>query len=563
MRTLLGSVLASFFLVSVSAPRPLAAEGAPPIPDDVRANVQARVDAGENPGIVVGMIGPAGETYFSAGVLKLGAPDKVEPDTLFEIGSITKVFTGTLLADMVRKGEVKLEDPVKKYLPETATLPKEDKREITLVDLAMQRSGLPRMPDNLAPADPEDPYVDYTADRLYAFLAKASLEHPIGSTYEYSNLGMGLLGHVLSRAAKTDYGTLVAKRITGPLKMSVTNLDVPAENRAKLAQGYSNETGTLKPAHAWTWNAASSCAGAGGLRSSARDMLRFVAANAGLVDTKLAAAMKDARTERADAGSPEMGIGLAWHILKKNGKSSVWHNGGTGGYRSFIAFDPATKTGVVVLTNSTESIDDIGAHLMDPASPLKPPTPKATVTEESLAKLDGYYDLGGPSIHVTHEGTQLYAQVSGQERYPVFPKSDKVFAFKVVPAELEFDVQPDGTVPKLTLHQGGHDIPAARMAAEAAPKERTEVAVDPKLLAEYAGRYAFAPGVVFDCVVQETHLACQLGNQPRLDVYPESPTSFFYKVVDAQISFDRNEAGKVASVTLHQGGHDQTAKRME
>jgi CubicO group peptidase (beta-lactamase class C family) len=494
--------------------------------------------------------------------MEVGKPAKVDEDTIFEIGSITKVFTGILLAEMAQKGEVRLEDPVAKYLPAEAAPPREGERQITLLDLATQRSGLPRLPENLAPADAGDPYVDYTPERLYAYLSKAKLETPIGSTYGYSNLGVGLLGHALSRAGKSDYGTLVRERITVPLGMTVTALEVDPSHAARVARGHDTAGAKPTPVPPWTWNKTSSLAGAGGLRSTAREMTRFVAANAGLVESKLSAALRDTQQERSDAGSPRMGIGLGWHIRKSDAGAVVWHNGGTGGFHSFCGFDPATKTGVVVLANGNGSIDDIGFHLLDPKSPLQEAAATLTVDEPKLARLDGFYDMGGVTIHVTHEGTQLYAQLTGQPRYPVFARSETRFFYRVVPAELEFDVAADGSVGQVTLHQGGRQMPAKRVAAPATRKERVEVQVDPAVLAECAGKYDFAPGVVMDCVVEAGHLACQLTGQPRVPVYAESPSVFFYKVVDATLTFTRDASGKVDAVVLKQGGVMQRAARV-
>jgi len=558
MRPLLALAAAGLlpWTVLAQAPKPV-------VPDDVVASVRARVEAGPVPGIVVGIVSPGGETYLSHGVLAIGKPGTVNEDTIFEIGSITKTFTGLLLADMARREEVQFDDPVRKYLPDGARPPSSGKREITLLDLATQRSGLPRLPGNLAPADASDPYVDYTPEKLQAYLAKAELEHPVGSTYAYSNLGVGLLGYALSRAAKTDYGTLVRERIAIPLGMTVTSLDVDPALSARLAQGYDADGAEVVPAKPWTWRKTSCLAGAGGLRSTAREMLRYLAANAGLTESKLAGAMADAAKERAEAGSPGMAIGLGWHHRKRTDGVTVWHNGGTGGFRSFCGFDPKTKTGVVVLANTTAGIDDIGFHLLDPGSPLQDAAKAVAVPEAKLARLDGHYDLGGGAIiHVTHEGTQLYAQLTGQQRYPVFARSETVFFFRVVPAELEFDLGADGTVGQVTLHQAGRHMPAKRLAAEAAPKERVEVPIDPKLLAEYAGAYALAPGVVLDCAVEAGHLACQLTGQTRFPVYADSESTFFYKIVDAQLVFTRNAAGKVDGVVLDQGGASQRAERI-
>ncbi len=510
---------------------------------------------------MVGLVGPGGEVYHGAGVLKLGKPEPVDPDSIFEIGSITKAFTGILLADMVHRGEVKLDDPVRKYLPDSVRPPEEDSREITLADLATHRSSLPRLPSNMSPADPDDPYVDYTAEQLYAYLNDAKLPRPIGSAYEYSNLGMGLLGHALSRAAKTDYNTLVRKRIAGPLGMTATSTQVDPAATKRVVQGYEESEGKLVPAKAWTWRNSTALTGAGGLHSTAREMVRFLTANIGLAPSKLSAAIVDARLQGAEAGSPQAGVGLGWHLRKKESHVIVWQNGATGGFHAFCGFDPDSKMGVVVLSSSTADIDDIGVHLLDSSVPLAAIEKVVPVEEPKLARLDGWYDLGSTKIRVTHEGSQLFAQFSGQGRYPVFPKSEMLFVYRVVPATLEFDVQADGSVSKVTLHQAGKDLAAKRMPPETAPRERVAVKVDPKILAEYVGRYALTADTSLEVRLRDDHLSCQLTGQQAFDAYAESPTSFFLSKVDAQLTFERDSAGKVAAVILHQGGKDQKATR--
>ena len=163
---------------------------------------------------------------------------------------------------------------------------------------------------------------------------------------------------------------------------------------------------------------------------------------------------------------------------------------------------------------------------------------------------------------MTHEGTQVYAQLSGQDRFPVFPKSDKVFFYRVVPAELEFDLSTEGPASQVTLHQGGRDVAGKRVAAGMEPKPHKEVAVDAKLLADYAGSYQLGPGIVLTVAVKESRLSVQLTGQPAFDAFPESDKDFFLKVVDAQLTFTRNAEGKVDAVVLHQGGADQRAARV-
>jgi len=178
-------------------------------------------------GIVVGLVDATGERFLGAGATAPGGNVAPDADTVFEIGSITKVFTSLILADMVGRGEVKLDDPVAKFLPASVKLPERDGKKITLIDLSNQVSGLPRMTDNFKPADGADPYVDYGPDRLYEFLSRYHLTRAIGEKYEYSNLGVGLLGHALALKAGVGYEELVRCRVLEPLGMSDTAIVLP------------------------------------------------------------------------------------------------------------------------------------------------------------------------------------------------------------------------------------------------------------------------------------------------------------------------------------------------
>src|SRR5687767_12715314 len=188
---------------------------------EIRKILIERVDAQQQSvDLVVGVIEPAGSRVVSYG--KSG----LDGDTLFEIGSITKVFTSLLLADMIQKGEVALTDPVAKYLPETVRMPERGGKKITLEHLATHTSSLPRLPANMFPRDPANPYADYTTGQLYEFLSSTELMRDIGEKYEYSNLGVGLLGHALARRAGMSYETLVRMRILEPLGMKSTTISL-------------------------------------------------------------------------------------------------------------------------------------------------------------------------------------------------------------------------------------------------------------------------------------------------------------------------------------------------
>jgi CubicO group peptidase (beta-lactamase class C family) len=233
------------------------------------------VDSNPAAGVVVAVIRGDQQSVLGFGKL-LSDDDAVSVDSaLLEIGSITKVFTAILLAEMAARGEVNLDDPIRKHLPESVRVPRRGKREITLEDLATHRSGLPRLPANLNPKDMANPYVDYTVEELYSYLSECRLTREPASAYEYSNLGAGLLGHILERVADRPFEELVTERICRRLGMYDTLIRLDSERQRRLTGGH-DESG--QPARNWD---SDTLAGAGALRSTGRDMLVFLAANLG------------------------------------------------------------------------------------------------------------------------------------------------------------------------------------------------------------------------------------------------------------------------------------------
>jgi CubicO group peptidase (beta-lactamase class C family) len=343
------------------------AQEKPPTDAQVQSMLQSCVvEQRRAPGIVVGLIDVHGAKVFARGVRENGKNGDVQVDTVFEIGSITKVFTAILLQDMVDRGEVKLDDPIDKFLPASVKTPSRSGRQITLLDLATQTSGLPRMPDNFAPGNDANPYADYTVERLYDFLSHYQLTREIGAEYEYSNLGGGLLGHALALRAGTNYEELVIGRICNPLHLDSTRITLSPGLKSRLASGH-NRFGM--PVSNWDL---STLAGAGALRSTASDLLVFVAANLGLTNCSLTHAMMQTHLPRHSTGSIGK-IGLMWQI--DSAHETLWHNGGTGGYHSYIGFKMAERRGVVVLANSQNDIDDIGRYLLGDRAEVKDFTP--------------------------------------------------------------------------------------------------------------------------------------------------------------------------------------------
>jgi CubicO group peptidase (beta-lactamase class C family) len=327
-------------------------------PDPLKAFLNANF-ANTNAGMVVGFLDEQGSRVFSAGKLDNGTDAKVDGDTVFELGSCTKVFTSLLALDMARRGEMKMDDPVAKYLPARVKVPSFEGKPITLRHLAAQESGLPWNPDSvdkILNRDPKKPSLRefqkasdaYTAEDLYAFLAGHKLPHAPGAGFQYSNVGMSLLGHAMALKAGESYESLVVNRIARPLKMNSTGITLTPEQRGRLARGHladgtpsgNNKFQVMEPA--------------GSLLSTANDLLMFLSATLGFTQSDLRPAMEEMQLVR-HTGVPKFGTtAMPWWdsgLYQPPGSTLLGHGGGGLGYLAFIGFDKVKRRGVIVLSN--------------------------------------------------------------------------------------------------------------------------------------------------------------------------------------------------------------------
>jgi CubicO group peptidase (beta-lactamase class C family) len=524
---------------------------------EIRKILAERVGA-ENLGsaLVVGVIDANGRRVVAYGSLARNDARKPGGDTVFEIGSMSKVFTSLLLMDMARRGEVAVTDPVSKFLPPTVKVPERGGRKITLADLSTQSSGLPRLPANLAPKDPANPYFDYSVQQLYDFLSAYQLTRDIGSQYEYSNLGVGLLGHALALRAGMSYEDLVRARICEPLGMANTRVTLTPDMKSRLAVGHN---ATLNPVANWDLP---TLAGAGALRSTANDMLIFLAANLGYVKTPLAQAMADEVSIRRPVGG-DMEIAYAWHVQSKDGSQIIWHNGGTGGYRTYMGFDPKARTGVVVLSNLSTAAgpDDIGRHLLNAAYPLTKVDPPADRKEITLdAKiLDRYvatYQLDRYLLlNISRDGQRIYTELTGQPKFEIFPESERKFFLKVVDAQLLFDVDEQGTATRVTLQQNGNDTGAKRLSEAEAKQAAQAIEAHKDDVAKRFKAQTQSPGT--EAAVRRSVAELQAG-EPKYELMSDSFASLARKAWP-QLKAVMAQFGALQSVTFKgvgQGGAD-------
>jgi D-alanyl-D-alanine-carboxypeptidase/D-alanyl-D-alanine-endopeptidase len=325
----------------------------------LQAFLRERIEMEKKGAMVIGVVDEQGSGVVGCGKLDNGTDQEVDGDTLFEIGSITKTFTALLLQEMVSRGEVKLDDPVAKHLPATFKVPSRNGREITLLHLATHTSGLPLVPENLDPVRSDNPYADYTVEKLKAFLAGYKLPRNPGARYEYSELGMELLGEAIALKAGTNYESLVLDRICRPLKMDSTRVSLTPELHARLATGH-DQLGQPLPGMAFQ-----TLVGGSGLHSTANDLLKYLSANLGLTASSLTSDMEKAHMIRFRSALPFRTTGLAWaRAYYPQGMEFITHGGATPGYTTFIAFDKTRRRGVVVLSSSGDNMDPVYVGLL-------------------------------------------------------------------------------------------------------------------------------------------------------------------------------------------------------
>ncbi|MDZ4404313.1 serine hydrolase [Prosthecobacter sp.] len=301
-----------------------------------------------NAGMVVGLLDSTGTRVFAAGKLDDGTDGEVDGDTVFEIGSVTKTFTSLVAMDMDRGGMWKLDDPVAKYLPKDVRVPSFEGKPITLRHLAAQDSGLPFNVDNLSSKEPRVGYNAYTVEDLYAFLKSHQLTNAPGARFEYSNAGMSLLGHAMERASGESFESLVLRRICRPLHMDSTRTTLTPEMKSRMATGHAPNGERAANLNLQVM------AGAGALKSSVNDLLKYVSAQLGFTASELGPLIAESQVIRHTGAANFGRTAMPWvdgDSYTPPGSELLGHAGGTFGFSAFIGFDRKQRRGVVVLTN--------------------------------------------------------------------------------------------------------------------------------------------------------------------------------------------------------------------
>jgi serine-type D-Ala-D-Ala carboxypeptidase/endopeptidase len=442
--------------------------------DEIRKILAEHVgENGKDVGIVVGVIDPQGRRIISYGHRDVGDARPLNGDTVFEIASVTKVFTALLLADMIEKNEVALSDPASKYLTGAAIkLPERNGHLITLLDLATHTSGLPFMPADAPPFN--DPAAaKYSTGDLKRYLGGYQLTGDIGSEWDYSNIGYWVLSEALAARADKDIETLIRSRVLAPLKMTDTDFELSPKMKENLAPG--NDSAFQPAPAASTIPIYSIMPAGGGLYSTANNLLTFLSECMGYETSPLAPAMNIALSNRRPV-QPGNEQALGWNVYGKDGDEVIFRDGSSFGYASVMAYDPNSRVGVVVLTNQIGDVGDIARHLLRPDFPLaKPANTKHIEIALDAKVLDSYvgrYEAKGEGIFtIARENDFLTIESPadwGLPKLRIRPESQRDFFATELPVRVTFQTAPGDKVTSLTIYppRGQKGVPANKLATE-------------------------------------------------------------------------------------------------
>ncbi len=517
---------------------------------------------GDTPGIAV-LVAQNGKILFEKGY---GFADverhvPVTPETQFRIGSITKQFTAAAILKLQEQGKLSVHDTLSKYIPD---FPRGN--EVTLHHLLTHTSGIHSYTDK--PGFLKSVTNTITTEDIIKSFKNDPYDFDPGKKWSYDNSGYLLLGYIIEKVSGQSYGEFLQGTFFKPLRMTHTGIHRKGVALEHEAMGYQYDGGKFVRALDWDMSWAG---GAGALYSTVGDLFRWnegIFTGKVLTEASLKSAFTPVKTEENKSDNSPDGYGYGWAVATLRGTKEISHGGGLNGFSSFLLRIPAENFTVVALANALPSSPAIQpgpmAHqavefcLGEKLPPRVAPKPGQTISPVALDAIAGRYDYGGPIMTVEREGSRLFAQLSGQPRAEIFPESETNFFWRVVDARVTFIKGADGKVIKAVHHQNGMVIDAARLPDAIVAK------VDPATYDAYVGKYDYGQGQAILTVTREDdRLYAQLTGQPRFEIFPKSATEFFWKVVDAQVTFVKDASGKTIKAIHHQGGATLEAPKIE
>jgi CubicO group peptidase (beta-lactamase class C family) len=468
------------------------------------------------------------------------------PSTKFRLGSITKQFTAASILLLEERGKLKLDDPIKKY--ETDAPAAWDR--ITIFNLLTHTSGIPNFTD--LPEYQTMQLSDTPVAKTIATVRDRTLDFFPGEKMSYSNSGYIVLGDVIEKVSGVSYERFVQDNIFTPLGMKDSGYDSNSAIIAHRASGYSPSP--KGPVNAGFVHMSIPHA-AGALYSTTEDLLRWEQA---LFGGKIVSATSLEKMTTPFKNNYALGV----TVQTVSGRKVVQHGGGIQGFNTFLAYYPDDKLTIAVLANVNGTAPGaiaakLGAAAHGDTVQSTADRKEITLPAETLATYVGTYELTPEvKLAIRLSGTQLTAQLTGQGQLPIFPESETKFFLKIVDAQLEFQKDAGGAITALVLHQNGVDQTAARTNAAPPPlpgATRKETTVPVSTLSKYTGTYQMQPNVDLTVTLEGDHLMAQLSSQPKFQIFSESETLFFYKIVEATLEFQKDASGATTGVRLKQG----------
>jgi CubicO group peptidase (beta-lactamase class C family) len=474
------------------------------------------------------------------------------PTTKFRLGSITKQFTAASILLLAERGQLTLDDPIKKHMPDAPAA--WDK--ITIYNLLTHTSGIPNF-TNL-PEYRSLKLEDTPVAKTVATVRDKPLEFAPGEKMSYSNSGYLVLGYVIERISGGSYAKFVTDNIFTPLGMKDSGYDSNTAIIPRRAAGYvPSATGPLNADYVHM----SIPHAAGALYSTIEDLLRW---EHGLFGGKLISAASLVKMTTPFKGNYALGVS----VETANGRKVVQHGGGIEGFNTFLAYYPDSKLTVAVLANVNGQVPtQMAATLGDLAHggtvQLTSERKEVTLPVATLSKYVGTYEVApGTSMMMRLIGDHLTTQLTGQQQIPVYAESETKFFLKVVNAQLEFFTDSSGAVTHAVMYQNGRERKVPRVSATVVePPQRKEITVPASTLAAYVGTYQMAGTAELVVTLDGSQLKAQLTGQPAFPIFAESETMFFYKVVEATLEFQKDASGAVKAVRLRQGSVDLVGPR--
>ncbi|MEO8001325.1 MAG: serine hydrolase [Arenimonas sp.] len=481
---------------------------------------------------------------------------RISPTSAFEIGSISKTMTSALLADLILQGKASLDDPLGNYLPAGTVVPSFEGKPILLKHIVSHTSGLPVTPDFGSAPNMENPYANIDEASLLKTLATAKLQRVPGSQFEYSNYAMMLLTSVIAKRAGSDYETLLKTKLFVPTGMNSSYVNQKPKD-IKTVQGHTPNT-KATPA----WSLQTNVAGVGGVHATLDDMVSYLQAELGKTQSSISPALKMTQQEiKTDANNK---IAMNWMLAPLDSHQVHVHEGGTGGFSAFAAFDLEKQKGVVILSDtamtSMGGLSSLGNHLLDSRLPLGKARKVTKPDADLLKAIVGNYDLmPGMKMQLSEKDGHLFTQATGQPKFEMGYDTAGDFYPLAFDATIRTQKKADGSVALLFL-QGGGAFPLKKIETATAAKPSMEKLTAEQLQA-YVGVYALGPNFDLKVFVEKDALMAQATGQGAFEIEPKAKDQFSADGFGIEVQFQRNSTGTIDSLLLLQAGHTTPAKK--